>query len=331
MRQHLAEERALDRADYLTDKDSDFANTSPAWSSTPQTDQGARRNVPGIEDIPEGTSCTINGWPGKWKRVNGTMTCESLEKRIAAALADPQVTSTDLVELIDEAELAVATAEETARAEYEKALDPVASPDAAKAKRSIWAAEFSRDRLRAFLSRLWERLDEIETAEKATRWEADYAAIEAKRDALASEFAEMYPRLTAQLCDLFKRAKAIDEECARINGEALSGEHRRLLGVELTARNLGSFTRSNPSLMDAVKFSEWANSDRMVWPLPQAPLAARLAASMAPPPDARFTANWAAAREKDVARRAAVEARWAKEEEARQAESGRAYEAGLRR
>ena len=162
------------------------------------------------------------------------------------------------MELIDEAELAVTVAEETARAEYEKALDPIASPDAAKAKRSIWAAEFNRDRLRAFLSRLWERLDEIETAEKAARWKADYAAIEAKRDALASEFAEMYPRLTAQLCDLFKRAKAIDEECARINGEALSGEHRRLLGVELTALNLGSFTRSNPSLMDAVKLPDWA-------------------------------------------------------------------------
>jgi hypothetical protein len=84
MRQHLAEERALDRADYLTDKDSDFANTSPAWSSTPQTDQGARRNVPGIEDIPEGTSCTINGWPGKWKRVNGTMTCIPNNKRADA-------------------------------------------------------------------------------------------------------------------------------------------------------------------------------------------------------------------------------------------------------
>jgi len=74
MRQHVAEDRALDRADYLTDKDTDFANTSPAWGSTPPTGFGSR-DVPGIEDIPEGTSCTINGWPGKWKRVNGTMVC----------------------------------------------------------------------------------------------------------------------------------------------------------------------------------------------------------------------------------------------------------------
>ena len=248
-------------------------------------------------------------------------TSASLEQRISTALADPQVTSTDLMELIDETELAVAAAEETARAEYEKALDPIASPDAAKAKQSIWAAEFSRDRLRAFLSRLCRRLDEIETAEKAARWDADYAAIEPKLDALANEFAEVYPKLAGQLCDLFSRARAVDQECSRLNSEALSGEHRRLLGVELTARNLGSFTRSNPSLINAVKLPDWANSDRMVWPPPQAPLAALLAASMAPPPDAHFTANWAAARERDQARRAAVEARWLKEEEARQMES----------
>ena len=69
----------------------------------------------------------------------------------------------------------------------------------------------------------------------------------------------------------------------------------------------------------------------MVWPPPQAPLAALLAASMVPPPDARFTANWAAARERDVARRAAVEARWAEEEEARQEASRKTHEASLRR
>jgi hypothetical protein len=42
-------------------------------------------------------------------------------------------------------------------------------------------------------------------------------------------------------------------------------------------------------------------------------------------PDIRFSG------EQDMARRAATEARWAKEEEARQAESRRGYEASLRR
>ena len=99
----------------------------------------------------------------------------------------------------------------------------------------------------------------------------------------------------------------------------------------LTARGLESFSISDPSLTEAAKLPDWTHSDRMAWPPPQTPLGVLLAASMAPPPDARFTANWAAARERDQARRAAVEARWAKEEEARQAESRRTYEASLRK
>ena len=258
-------------------------------------------------------------------------TSTSLEQRISTALADPRVTSTDLMELIDEAELAVTAAEETVRAEHERALDPIASPDVVKAKQSIWAAEFNRDRLRAFLSRLWERLDEIETAEKAARWEADYAAAEAKLDALAKEFAEVYPKVTAQLCDLFSRARAVDQECSRLNSEALSGEHRRLLAVELKARDLDNFALGSPSLIDTVKLPNWTESDRMAWPPPVTPMSVLVAEAMAPPPDARFTANWAASREKDAVRRAAVEARWAKEEEARQEASRKTYEASLRR
>jgi hypothetical protein len=52
---------------------------------------------------------------------------------------------------------------------------------------------------------------------------------------------------------------------------------------------------------------------------------------MTPPHDPRFSADWAGAREQDRARRAAAEARRGKEEEARQAESKRAYEASMRR
>jgi hypothetical protein len=56
-----------------------------------------------------------------------------------------------------------------------------------------------------------------------------------------------------------------------------------------------------------------------------------LAASIAPQHDPRYSGDWAAARAKDDARRAVNEARWAKEEEARQAESRREYEPSLRR
>lgn len=258
-------------------------------------------------------------------------TAQTLEQQIATALADPHVASADLDELINKAEEAIAEAAATAEAERQKALDPIASPDATKAEQSVWAAEFRRDRLRSSLVRLWERLHEIERVESTARWKADYDTVKVKRDMLAKEFAELYPTVTAQLCDLFQRAKVIDQECSRIDGEAAAGEHRRLRGVELTARGLEGFDRSSPSLTGAVTLPDWTDSARMVWPPPKIPLSVQVAASIAPQHDPRYSGDWAAARAKDDARRAANEAQWAKEEEARQAESKRAYEASLRR
>jgi hypothetical protein len=74
------------------------------------------------------------------------------------------------------------------------------------------------------------RLQKAQAAEYAARWESEYERIEAKRDEWARKYAE-YPKIVTQLVDLFGSAKAVDEE----NGSAPPGEHRRLLGVELTA------------------------------------------------------------------------------------------------
>jgi hypothetical protein len=90
----------------------------------------------------------------------------------------------------------------------------------------------------------------------------------------------MYASLTAELCDLFRCIEALDQECDRVNSEALNGENRRLLGVELTARNLKSFSRSELSVVDGVKLPSWSQSDRMIWPPPKIPLAVRVATSM---------------------------------------------------
>jgi hypothetical protein len=65
------ETRELNRADALTDADNDFANTSPSWASTPPTGQVSH-------DLPkgprEGQSCTLNGYPGVYKRVQAPAT-----------------------------------------------------------------------------------------------------------------------------------------------------------------------------------------------------------------------------------------------------------------
>jgi hypothetical protein len=227
-----------------------------------------------------------------------------LEERITSALANARIASMELRELIPETEAALAAAEATARAEREKALDPVASPDAAKAEQSVWAAEFRRDRLRSSLTHLQQRLGEVEAAERQRDWREDYEAVKAKCDALAEEFAELYPSLTAQLCDLFRRAQAVDQECSRVNTEAPPGEPRRVRGVELTAHNLESFNIAEPSVIDLVKLPDWKHSDRMIWPPRKIPLSVLVAASIPP-----FSSDWAAARGRDKARRAANEAR----------------------
>jgi hypothetical protein len=203
-----------------------------------------------------------------------------LEERITSALANPSVTSAELRGLIPETQAALTAAEATAQSEREKALNPVTSPDSAEAGQVVWTAEFRRDRLWSFLSHLRQRLVEVDASERAALWQADYEAVREKRDELADEFAELYPGLAAQLCDLFRRTEALDQECDRINSEAPKGESRRLLGAELTARNLKSFSRSDPSVIDLVKLPDWSQCDRMIWPPPKIPLSVIIARSM---------------------------------------------------
>jgi hypothetical protein len=138
-----------------------------------------------------------------------------IEQTIATALANPRVTSVELAELIPGAEAALTAAEATAQAERQKSLDPIVSADTAEAEKAVWAAEFRRDRSGSFLSQLRQRIGEIEAAEHAAHWQAEFEAVKAKRDALAKEFGERYPELTADLCDLFRRALAIDQAAVK--------------------------------------------------------------------------------------------------------------------
>ena len=76
----------------------------------------------------------------------------TLESRIATALTATEIKSSNLATLIAETETAITTADKTAEEERTKALDPIASPDATKAREAMQAAEFSRDRLRTAAS-----------------------------------------------------------------------------------------------------------------------------------------------------------------------------------
>jgi hypothetical protein len=101
----------------------------------------------------------------------------------------------------------------------------------------------------------------------------------------------------ARLVDLSESAKAVDEEVSRINGSAPPGEHRRLLGVELTARGLESFSTADPPIAKSVRLPDWDEPTKFAWPPPTPSLAVRVVADVARmlPPDGG--ANWHQERE----------------------------------
>ncbi len=220
------------------------------------------------------------------------MTDSPLEKRIATALGgNGKAAAADLEVLIQDVQASMATAEAEATQAREAALDLLTAPDAAEANQAAQLAALKRDRLAAALPRLQDRLRAALAQDYADKWSADYQRVEAQRDAAAERF-RRYPELVAELVDILHEAEAVDREVARVDIAAPEGEHRRLLGVELTSRGLKDFSRSQPSIAKNISLPEWEASDRMAWPPPRPSIAAAYAASITPPFDPRYSADW---------------------------------------
>jgi hypothetical protein len=206
----------------------------------------------------------------------------TLEERIASALSE-DIASADVEALITETEAAIAAAE----AERVKALDPIASPNAAKARAAMEDAAFTRERLRTVLPRLHARLKQVVAAEYAAKWEPDYKQVEALRDALAAEMREVYPRVKELLVSLFQRMAECDRECSRINGLAPDGEHRRLLKVELTARGVKGLLQPDVWIAQELRLPAFPRETGPIyaWPPPTPPLFASILVPPGPGPD----------------------------------------------
>ena len=99
---------------------------------------------------------------------------------------------------------------------------------------------------------------------------------------------ETYPAVVKQLVDLFGRIVHMDTEVSRINGSAPYGDHRRLLGVELTARNLDHFTTASPSVAEDLQLPDFERSTVLAWPPPRPPLFSPGMVPVMPAPGA----NW---------------------------------------
>ena len=102
---------------------------------------------------------------------------DTLEQRIATALAATDTTADGIAGLMTEVESAIIAADQAADTERERALDPLASPDAAKAREAMEAAKFARDRLRTVLPRLKQRHQEVQAYEYRERWRARYETL----------------------------------------------------------------------------------------------------------------------------------------------------------
>jgi hypothetical protein len=215
-----------------------------------------------------------------------------LEKRIVAAL-DGNLKAADLEGLVAETIVAIDRADADAAIQRERALDPALSPDAKAAREAMVAAEFARDRLRTVLPRLRSRLAERIAQEKAAEWNETYTRAEAVRDAAAREFSR-YTELVGELVDIFRQAAEADRLIDAVNASAVSGEPRRLLGVELTARGLDRFSSSSPSIVREAVLPDFENSGTKLWP-PKPPFNAALFA--AEPYNPRFSVDWGLLRE----------------------------------
>jgi hypothetical protein len=133
------------------------------------------------------------------------------------------------------------------------------------------AGHAAGDRLQAVVSRLRERLTELQTAEENDRRRAAYEAARAERDQLAAELVRVYPPLAAQLADLLGRLRASDDRIEYMNAHALPRGCGPLLVAELVARNLDGWVRNSvdiPRIARRVQLPafEYGAHHPYVWP-----------------------------------------------------------------
>ena len=183
----------------------------------------------------------------------GTIT---LEQRCVAALSDNTLEARAIADLITETEKATSDAEVIATRMQEIALDPDASPDAAKAKEAAEFATFVAKRVNNILPRLRSAHQRVAATERATRWKRTADQVEERRDELTELFSKVYPDLINQIVDLFNKVKFTNAEVDTINSVAPNSESRRLLPVGVRA-DIAIGTK----LLDL--------SGKQVWPTPQ--------------------------------------------------------------
>jgi hypothetical protein len=199
----------------------------------------------------------------------------SLDTRIARAFNGAG--SSEIAATLEQATAAIATATADADQARKRALDPlVTAGELAAARTAMDDARFLHERLTAAVSRLRQRLAEVQASEDQARRLARYHDLERGRDQLAAELRALYPALAAKLTELLTRIAANDQAIAHLNRNAGPSGQPPLLSAELVARDLpgfatpvaGGFAVPIPRLTEEVRLPSFAATvnDRYLWP-----------------------------------------------------------------
>jgi hypothetical protein len=210
----------------------------------------------------------------------------TLETRVAEALANDAVTSTELAALISELEAAIATADEHAQSERAKSLDPLASPDVNVAREAWQQAEFTRDRLCALLPRLKQRYQQVANQEQYDRWAAKFDRLLPRYDAAVAQLKTVCEEFEEKIVAALLEAQAVDAEARRLASAKpydlpqANGDGRHLIKVELAARGLSGVV-PGCSLVTDLKLPKFNSTNELAWPPPQPSMAAEVAQQVA--------------------------------------------------
>ena len=150
--------------------------------------------------------------------------------------------SSEIAATLEQATAAIAVAATDADQARKRALDPlVTAGELAAARTAMDDARFLHERLTAAVSRLRQRLAEVQASEDQARRLARYRDLEQVRDQLAAELRALYPAFALKLAALLTRIAANDQAIAHLNRNAKPSGLPPLLSAELVARDLAGF------------------------------------------------------------------------------------------
>jgi hypothetical protein len=194
----------------------------------------------------------------------------TFEERLINALTS-DISADDLYTLVEETKLAITTADNDAQIAKATALDPLQSPDASEARRSMEDAKFKADRLRNLLPRLQTRLIETGNHEDYLRWRKRFDPLKPKVDVAAAKLKAVYQKFAAELVPLLAEIEKIDAEVAAVSqakpyhAKAATNDGCYLRSVELTARGLDVFSTYSHPIMK-IELPDFMHQDKLLWP-----------------------------------------------------------------